>query len=65
MDKLDIVLDEIRKINTRFDGMEARFDGMEDRFNKRFDVIEEHLARITEQVNEFDDFKDRLKRAVR
>ena len=45
MEKIDIVLDEIRKINTRLDGMEARI-------NKRFDVIEDHLATVTEKIND-------------
>ena len=61
MDKEDLILEELRKINSRLDGVESRLNGME----SKLDTLEEHATITRSGVNSLLEWAEDVSNAIR
>ena len=51
-EKLNLVLEELRKLNTRMDKLDTRMDKLENNMNERFNAVDERFDVMDERFNE-------------
>ena len=56
MDKMDLILDELKRVNTRLDNMEAKFE-------ERFEALEEGQEEIRTACNVLIDWAEKASEA--
>ena len=68
MDKEDLILEELRKINSRLDGVESRLNGMESRLDgmeSKLDTLEEPATITRSGVNSLLEWAEDVSNAIR